>query len=75
MDDENYLPECSEYTSQPQSLIIIYDPPEIMVVRDFSRILIPCVDPVEYYNEYCEDLLETDALLNYCLRLGIPVDK
>lgn len=73
--DTFYQDHYSEYYDnryRSNSVIIVYDPPQINVVPSYSRTMVANVDPNEYYNEYMDSLLDTSALLDWCKRLGIP---
>ncbi|CAF0898122.1 unnamed protein product [Adineta ricciae] len=73
--DTYYQDYDSEYYDdryRSNSVIIVYDPPQINVVPNYSRAMVANVDPNEYYNQYMDSLLDTSELLDWCKRLGIP---
>ncbi|CAF1212373.1 unnamed protein product [Adineta ricciae] len=69
---QDYNSEYYDDRYRSNSVIIVYDPPQINVVPNYSRAMIANVDPNEYYNQYMDNLLDTSELLDWCKRLGIP---
>jgi hypothetical protein len=68
MVDQN---DIRQYTSKPQTIIIIYDQPKVNVVRHYTRTIIRSVNPDEYRKKYDNVLLDTATLLELIRRLNI----
>ena len=54
-----------------QTLIIVYEQPKVVVVRHYTRTLIPQVNPDEYRRKFDRVLLDTTTLLDLTRRLNI----
>lgn len=57
--------------SKLKTVMIIYDEPKIVVVRQYTRSFIPRVDPKAYNEKYENTLLDTATLLAITQRLNI----
>lgn len=57
--------------SQPRTIIIVYDQPQVNVVRRYTRTLVHRVDPDEYQQRFDRVLLDTATLLEFIKRLNI----
>jgi len=60
-----------QYTTKPQTIIIVYDQPKVFVVRHYTRTIIRHVNPDDYRSRYDHVLLDTAALLELTRRLNI----
>jgi hypothetical protein len=60
-----------QYTSKPQTVIIVYDQPKVVIVRRYTRHIIHHVNPDEYRQRFDHVLLDTAALLELARRLNI----
>lgn len=58
-------------TPRPQTIIIVYEQPQVNVVRHYSRTVVRRVNPDEYQRRYNHVLLDTSALLELTRRLNI----
>ena len=52
-------------------MFVVYEQPKVVVVRRFSKAIIPHVNPEEYQNRFSQVLLDTSALLALTRRLNI----
>jgi hypothetical protein len=75
MNNKNNIPQYYDYTPRvtpkPQTVIIIYDQPKVVIVRRYTRTIIPRVNPDEYRKQFDRVLLDTAALLELTRRLNI----
>ena len=71
MNNKNNIPQYYDYTPKPQTVIIVYDQPKVVVVRRFTRTIIPRVNPDEYCRQFDRVLLDTAALLRLTRSLNI----
>ena len=58
-------------SSTPKPVFVVYDQPKVVVVRRFSKAIIPHVNPEEYQHRFSQVLLDTSALLALTRRLNI----
>ena len=61
----------SAVVPKPQTVIIVYDQPKVVVVRHYTRTIIPHVNPEEYSKKFNNVLLDTSTLLALTRRLNI----
>ena len=58
-------------TYRPRTVIVVYEQPQVRVVRHYTRTLVRRVDPVEYSKRFDHVLLDTATLLELTRRLNI----
>lgn len=56
---------------QGRTLVIAYEQPKVVVVRNFTRTFVPHVNPDDYRRRFDSVLLDTSALLALTRRLNI----
>lgn len=74
MDKSNtarHYEHASRNLRKPKTVIIVYDPPKVVVVRHFTKTIISSVDPDEYRKKFDRVLLDTSTLLAWARRLNI----
>jgi len=63
--------DTRQYTPKPQTVIIVYDQPQVFVVRRYTRTIVRHVNPDEYRLRFDHVLLDTATLLELTRRLNI----
>ncbi|CAF0955278.1 unnamed protein product [Rotaria magnacalcarata] len=63
-----HVPRVSQ---KPQTIIVVYDQPKVIVVRRYTRTIVTLTNPDEYQNQFDTVLLDTSALLDLARRLNI----
>jgi hypothetical protein len=66
-----YAQQISMFPPQQRTVMIVYDQPKVVVVRRYSRAIIPQVNPDDYRRKFDGVLLDTSALLAMTRRLNI----
>jgi hypothetical protein len=61
----------SNRTQSPRNVIIVYEQPKVIVVRHYTKTIVPEVNPAEYRKQYDRVLLDTSTLLALTRRLNI----
>jgi hypothetical protein len=61
----------STRTPSPRNVIIVYEQPKVIVVRHYTKTIIPEVNPAEYRKQFDRILLDTSTLLALARRLNI----
>ena len=56
---------------QPRTLVIAYEQPKVVVVRNVTRTIVPHVNPNDYQRRFDSVLLDTPTLLAITRRLNI----
>ena len=73
--DQSFRPQLYRYSFipafQPQTMIVVYEQPKVVIERRYSTRIVPCVDPGQYQQRYDSVLLDTSALLELTRRLNI----
>jgi len=71
----NEKPVAQRYRRTPpaslKTVIVVYDQPQVVVVRHYTKTIIPQVDPKEYEKQFDRVLLDTSTLLALTRRLNI----
>ncbi len=74
----NQKPAPQRYTRKPaapppptRKIIIVYEQPKVIVVRHYTKTIIPEVNPAEYRKKFDGVLLDTSTLLELTRRLNI----
>ena len=57
--------------SQPRTVVIAYEQPKVVVVRHYTKTIVPHVNPEDYQRRYGHVLLDTSSLLAMTRRLNI----
>jgi len=71
MNNRTNIQQYYDSTPKPQTVIIVYEQPKVIVVRQYTRTIIPRVNPDEYCKQYDRVLLDTSTLLELTRRLNI----
>ena len=58
-------------SSKPKTVIIVYDQPKVVIVRRYTKTIIPHVNPEEYEKKFDRVLLDTSTLLALTRQLNI----
>ncbi|CAF1551325.1 unnamed protein product [Rotaria sp. Silwood1] len=66
-----YYDTTSKVLRKPKTTIIVYDQPKVVVVRRYTRTIIPSVDPDQYKRQFNQVLLDTPTLIEWTRRLNI----
>lgn len=71
--NEKPVPQRYGHTSavSPNTVIIVYDEPNVFVVRRYTKTFVREVNPSEYEKKYNGVLLDTSTLLALTRRLNI----
>lgn len=59
---------------KPQTIIVVYEQPQVTVVRHYTKTFVPHVNPVDYEKKFNHVLLDTSTLLDLVRRLNIQED-
>lgn len=57
--------------AQPRTVVIAYEQPKVVVVRQYSKTIVPHVNPEDYRRRFNAVLLDTSTLLALTRRLNI----
>lgn len=74
-DNQRLIPQRYEriptVVPKPRTVIVVYDQPEVVIVRRYTKTIIPYVNPEEYTRKFNDVLLDTQTLLALTRRLNI----
>ncbi|CAF3324151.1 unnamed protein product [Rotaria sp. Silwood2] len=66
-----YQDSTSKLLRKPKTTVIVYDQPKVVIVRRYTRTIVPSVDPDQYKKQYDDVLLDAPTLMKWirCLKI------
>lgn len=61
----------SNSSTKAKTVMILYDQPQVFIVRRYTKSIVRHVNPEEYQRKYDQTLLDTSTLLELTRRLNI----